>query len=72
MSKYVIVSDSLKETVMEVLRAEPPAGMKPKEAFQYRRCSEIAEDARIKMKSMSDVEQTLQELEAAIEKEERM
>ena len=43
-----------------------------REAFQYRRCGEIAEDRRIKMKSMSDVEQTLQELEAAIEKEERM
>ena len=72
MSKYVIVSDSLKETLMEALSGEPPAGMIGREAFQYRRGGEIAEDTRIKMKSMSDVEQTLQELEAAIEKEERM
>ena len=68
-SKYVIVSDSLKETLMEALSGGPPADIKPKEAFQYRRGGEIAEEERIKMKSMRDVEQTLQELEAAIEKE---
>ena len=54
------------------MRDAPLAEIKPKDAFQYRRGGEIAEQERIKMKSMSDVEQTLQELEAAIEKEERM
>ena len=69
MSKYVIVSDSLKETLMEALRGEPPAGMLGREACQYRHGAEIKEETRIKMKSMSDVEQRLTELEAAIEKE---
>ena len=72
MSKHVIVSDSLKETVMEALRSEPPADMQGREAYQQRRCSDIVEDARIRMKSMRDVEKTLRDLEAAIEEEERM
>ena len=71
MSKHVIVSDSLKETLIEALNGEPPASMTGKDAFQYRRGSEIAGETRIKMKSMSDVEQRLTELEAAIEREER-
>ena len=45
--------------------------MPGREAFQWRRTAEIKEETRIKMKSMSDVEQRLTELEAAIEREER-
>ena len=49
MSKYVIVSDSLKETVIEALSGEPPAGLIGRDAFLYQRCGEIAQDERIKL-----------------------
>ena len=69
MSKYMVVSDSRKETLIEALAGEPPANMIGRAAFQYRRGAEIAQETRIKMKSMREVEQRLAELEAAIEKE---
>ena len=72
MSKYVIVSESLEDLLLEVLSAQPPAGKTGKEAFQFNRSGEIDARAtvRIKTRSMDDVENTtLKELEAALERE---
>ena len=46
MSKYVIVSESLKDLVQKVLEMEPPADKTGKEAFQFHRCGEIIGAAR--------------------------
>ena len=70
--KYVIVSESLEDLLLEVLSAQPPAGTTGKEAFQFNRSGQVDARAtvRIKMRSMDDVENTtLKELEAALERE---
>ena len=72
--KYVIVSESLEDLLLEVLSAQPPAGTTGKEAFQFNRSGQVDARAtvRIKMRSMEEVENTtLKELEAALEREAR-
>ena len=47
MSNHIIVSGMMKEAHDEALRIEPPESIVEREAFQIRRCGEIAEQERI-------------------------
>ena len=72
MSKYIFVSGSLKDTLMQAMNAELPSKERANVTWQWRRCGKIVEEVPIKIKkTMEEVQQSsLKDLEAALLQEE--
>ena len=59
MSKYMFVSESLKDILMQALHAKPLESMNARVTFEWRRCGNSMEEVPIKIKkTMDEVENT--------------